>query len=345
MTTAKRFLSVFRGEAVDRPPFWYMRQAGRYLPEYRELRRTEPDFLAFCYCPELTVEAALQPIRRFGMDAAIVFSDILVLCDAVGASVQFVEDRGPVLTPIRTRDAIDALRLDDIDDALSPVCRSISVLRERLPEDCALIGFAGSPWTLAVYMVEGQGGTQAPAARRWAYADPAAFGRLIELLTEAAIRFLDNQIRAGAEVVQLFDSWAGLLPEDQFQAWVIEPTARIVDELHRRWPQVPIIGFPRGAGALYEPFVMGTGVDGVSLDPTVPLGWAVSALQERCVVQGNLDNERLVAGTDLEATAGHILDVLAPGGMVFNLGHGILPATPPAHVAQLSAYLRSWSMT
>ncbi|MCW5699975.1 MAG: uroporphyrinogen decarboxylase [Rhodospirillales bacterium] len=338
----KALLEAFRGPSPERPPFWFLRQAGRYLPEYRELRQNAPNFLDFCYSPELTVEAALQPLSRFKMDAAILFSDILVIPDALGCKVDFVEGQGPLLQPIRSERAIADLRPEGMEDHLQPVFASVRELRRVLPPETALIGFAGAPWTVALYMVEGRGGGESDVIRRWAYSEPESFAKLIEVLADTTVAYLKKQIECGAEVVMLFDTWAGLLSETQFHAWVIAPTAKIVSRLKASGSDVPIIGFPRGAGALYEDYVRETGIDGVSLDPTVPLTWAKEKLQPHCLVQGNLDNHLLVAGgRGLGEETGRILNALSGGGFIFNLGHGILPQTPPEHVARVAERLFS----
>jgi uroporphyrinogen decarboxylase len=337
------FLAAFGDARGLRPPFWLMRQAGRYLPEYRALREDTRDFLAFCYTPELTTEAALQPLRRYGMDAAILFSDILVIPHALGRTVAFVEGVGPRLDPLRSMADVERLRPGQLEERLVPVYTAVRHLKAALPEAVALIGFAGAPWTLAVYMVEGRGGGEADATRWWAYRDPAGFSTLIALLIDAVVRHLGRQIENGADAVQLFDSWAGLLPESEFRRWVIEPTAEIVRRLKAAHPDVPVIGFPRGAGALYEAYVAGTGIDGVGLDAGVPLEYAAKALQPRALVQGNLDNLAVVAGgAAMEREVARILKTLSEGRFVFNLGHGVLPQTPPEHVAALAAMVRGF---
>ncbi|TVR96283.1 MAG: uroporphyrinogen decarboxylase [Rhodospirillales bacterium] len=334
---------AFRQTRLRRPPFWLMRQAGRYLPEYRALREGAPNFLQFCYTPGLTTEAALQPLRRFGMDAAIVFSDILVVPHALGADVRFIEGVGPRLQPIRSTGDVAALVTDRLEERLEPVYAGVEGLRRALGPEMSLIGFAGAPWTLACYMVEGQGGTEAASARRWGYADPEGFGALVAILTDAVVRHLGCQIARGADVVQLFDSWAGLLSEQQFRRWVIAPTAAIVARLKAEWPAVPIIGFPRGAGVLHQAYVEETGVDGVGLDAAVPADWAADHLQAKVLVQGNLDNQLLVAGgVAMDREIDRLLSVLGQGRYVFNLGHGVLPETPPEHVARLAERVRAW---
>ncbi len=320
-----------------------MRQAGRYLPEYMEIRKKAKNFLDFCYTPELAIEATLQPIRRYGMDAAILFSDILVLPDALGCDVAFEEGRGPVLRSIDCIEDIDKLSDDNFLENLSPVFETLRGVKAALPEDVSMIGFAGAPWTVAIYMVEGHGGTDGGRARRWAYEDEEGFTRLIDLLVSTTAAYLIEQIKNGAEAVQLFDSWAGLLPESQFHRWGITPTKAIVNKIKGTYPEIPVIGFPRAAGALYEPFVQETGVDGISIDSGVPLDWAASILQGRCTIQGNLDNQVLTAGgIAMEEAAKRILGRLADGPFIFNLGHGILPDTPPENVARLAAIIRDW---
>jgi len=320
-----------------------MRQAGRYLPEYRELRKQTTDFLTFCYSPDLAVEATLQPLRRFRPDAAILFSDILVIPDALGCDVRFVEGQGPVLEPLRSETDISRLRLEGIGDHLEPVFETVRRLAHEIPPETALIGFAGSPWTVAIYMIEGQGGTACEKARLWAYRNPDTFNALIRVLVDATVIHLRRQIESGAEAVQLFDSWAGLLSETQFRSWVIAPTADIVRRLKDDFPRVPVIGFPRACGVLCEDYVAETGVDGIGIDPGIPLQWARDTLRKQCVVQGNLDNQLLVAGGEaLEAETARILNVLGDGSFVFNLGHGVLPQTPVENVNRVAELVRNW---
>lgn len=339
----KPLLRALNGNASERPPFWYMRQAGRYLPEYRSLREKAPNFLTFCYTPELAIEATLQPLRRFHMDAAILFSDILVIPDALGQAVSFREGEGPVLEPIRTRGELVRLGGRDVLAHLEPVLVTVRGVRQGLPQGVALIGFAGAPWTVATYMVEGRSGADFVTVKRWSEEDPEGFGQLIDLLVEATGSYLLAQIEAGAEAIQLFDSWAGVLSPQGFERWVIEPTSRLVSRIKERFPDTPVIGFPRGAGKLYEPYVLNTGVDAVGLDSDVSLDFAVETLQSRVAVQGNLSPVALLeGGKEMEDAATHILSRLSRGPFVFNLGHGITPATPPEHVARLSELVRSW---
>lgn len=339
--TSVPILDALKGVRTPCPPLWFMRQAGRYLPEYRKLRKKIPDFLSFCLTPELTVEATLQPIRRFGFDAAILFSDILVVPYALGTDVAFSEGRGPVLEPTRSKRAVDALRPDGIETRLAPVYDAVAALKGELPPETALIGFAGAPWTVAAYMVEGSGGTNFPTVRTWMFEEPKLFSALMDILVDATVVHLSRQIEHGAQIVQLFDSWAGILSETQFRACVIAPTRRIVKRLKKRFSHIPIIGFPRGAGSLYRDYAKETGVDGLSLDPAVPLEWTAKNLQPLCTVQGNLDNYLLVAGGKmLDRETRRIVTTLGKRPFVFNLGHGILPTTPIAHVERVIDLVR-----
>jgi len=326
---------------VARPPIWLMRQAGRYLPEYRALRQQAKSFLELCYTPDLAAEITLQPVRRYGMDAAILFSDILVITDALGGSVEFVEGQGPQLIPFRERADLARLSLADLPGHLEPVYATLRRLRRQLPPEVALIGFAGAPWTVAAYMVEGHGSKEFAQARTLARRDPACFAALIDLLTEATTVHLLAQIDAGAQVVQLFDSWAGVLPEPEFVRWCQEPAARIVTALKRARPAVPVIAFPRGAGALSRAYLDAVPVDGLSLDTTMPLDWARRTLGRVCL-QGNLDPVALlVGGRTMLDEAERIVAALAGSRFVFNLGHGVLPETDPGSVAALVAYIKS----
>lgn len=342
--TEKLLLRAFVGPTDSRPPFWLMRQAGRFLPEYRALRAQCPNFLSFCATPELTIESALQPLRRFRMDAAILFSDILVVPAALGQPVAFVEDKGPVLEPVRDAAAVAALQPDGALERLQPSVASVRGLRASLSNETALIGFAGAPWTVALYMVEGRGGTDGPNVRRWGYRAPDDFARLIEVLVDVTAEYLIAQIEAGADVVQLFDTWAGLLSERQFRRWVIEPTAAIVGRVKASVRPVPIIGFPRGAGPLLVDYAEETGIDGLGLDAGVPLSWASRELQPHVLLQGNVDNQALVVGgSALRSAAQDVLETLSDGRFIFNLGHGVLPDTPPETVAELAELIRGWT--
>ena len=335
----KPLLGTLAGERLDRPPWWLMRQAGRYLPEYRALRARARDFVDFCLNPELAAEATLQPVRRFGMDAAIVFADILLVPMALGQKLGFGED-GPRLEPIANSGDAARLRAEGITLGLEPVCETIRRCRAALPEETALIGFAGSPWTVATYMVEGGGSRDFLRVKSWAYRDPEGFQSLVDILTEATIAYLAMQIAAGADVVQLFDSWAGVLPEDGFARWVIEPTRRITSALREHFPAVPVIGFPRGAGLLYERYAAESGVTAIGLDTMVPMDFACEKLQTRLPVQGNLDPVLLATGGEaLEHAVKDIRTALESGPFVFNLGHGVVPQTPPENVAALARLL------
>jgi uroporphyrinogen decarboxylase len=316
-----------------------MRQAGRYLPEYRAIRESAPDFLTTCYTPDLAVEITLQPIRRFGLDAAILFSDILVVPDGLGQDVRFEVGEGPVLAAIGPRD-VAGLSLDRMNDRLAPVFEAVRRVKASLGERTALIGFAGAPWTLAAYMTEGGTSKDFAAARAWAAQEPASFGHLMELLTEAVIALLRRQIDAGADAVQLFDSWAGVLSAEGFERWCVRPAKTIVAALGESHPGVPVIGFPRGAGYLYADYARATGCAGLQVDHGVPLDH-VASLQRKVTVQGNLDPVLLLVGGEaMERQVLAILAALDDGAHIFNLGHGVLPATPPDHVAELIEIVR-----
>ena len=340
---AKRFIEVLKGKRLTPPPWWLMRQAGRYLPEYRELRNRAKDFLDFCYRPELAVEATLQPIRRFGMDAAILFSDILVVPDALGQRLEFREGEGPVLEPLASGRDFARLKPENLHLRLAPVYEALRLLANKIPPEVALIGFAGAPWTVAVYMVEGQGGSERQKIRDWFRRLPAEGEALLALLADATLEHLSRQIESGAEAVQLFDSWAGSLDDDEFRRHVIAPTKRIVARLKARHPDVPVIGFPRGAGARYPEYARESGVDAIGLDGAVAPSWAVREIAGCAALQGNLDNQALVAGgARLADEARRVLEGFHARPHVFNLGHGVLPETPPAHVAELAQIIREW---
>ena len=339
--TPDGILPPLRGQITAPPPLWLMRQAGRYLPEYREVRASVGGFLELCYRPELACEVTLQPVRRFGLDAAILFSDILVVADALGGEVAFVEGEGPRLTPIRDRAAIARLIPERLHDHLAPVYQAVRLIRAELDPAVPLIGFAGAPWTVAAYMVEGGSSKDYGTVRTFAQADPAGFGGLIDLLTEATADYLVRQVENGADVLQLFDSWAGVLPEGEFERWCVAPAERIVARLRAVAPDVPVIAFPRGAGPLYTRFLERVRPAGLGLDTTVPLGWAAEALPGVCL-QGNLDPVTLlVGGARLEDEIDRILRAMAGRPFVFNLGHGILPTTPPEHVEALVGRIRA----
>ncbi|MBM3491033.1 MAG: uroporphyrinogen decarboxylase [Alphaproteobacteria bacterium] len=337
----RRLLRALRRQPVDRVPFWFMRQAGRYLPEYRRVREQAGSFLALCQDPARAAEVTLQPVRRFQPDAAIIFADILLLPHALGQALAFREAEGPVLEPIRDEGTLARLRPEGAVDRLAAVYEALQRTREALPSEVALIGFAGSPWTVASYMVAGRGGDEQVAAKRWAYAVPEGFARLIEILVEATADYLIRQVGAGADVLQLFDSWAGGLPEPVFRRFVIAPTAAIVARVRAACAAVPIIGFARGAGVQLAAYAAETGIDGVGLDTGIAPSWAAEILQPRFVVQGNLDPQFAVLGsTAMLAAAESILRTLANGPLIFNLGHGIVPETPPENIAQLADCVR-----
>jgi uroporphyrinogen decarboxylase len=339
----QRFLEPFKGRVLAPPPIWLMRQAGRYLPEYRATRAAAGSFLDLCYNPALAAEVTLQPIRRYGFDAAILFSDILVVPDALGQRLEFLEGEGPKLEPIRSADELKRLDSGAAGRKFAIVFETVARLRQDLPAETALIGFCGAPWTVATYMVEGGGSSDHAQARSWAYRDPDGFAALIDILVEVSIEYLDGQVKAGAGVLQIFDSWAGILPDDQFARWVVAPTVRIVRALKARHPDVPVIGFPRGAGGNAAGFIAETGVDGMSCDTAMPLHvMAALARSSQRVVQGNLDPLLLVAGgAALERRVGEIVVALRDVPFVFNLGHGIVPETPPENVARLVELVRS----
>jgi uroporphyrinogen decarboxylase len=335
----KPLLAVLKGEKADKSPIWLMRQAGRYLPEYRALRAEKGGFLDLVFDPAAAAEITLQPIRRFGFDAAILFSDILIVPHALGQDLAFEAGEGPRLSPPLAESRLASLQANPA--RLEPVYRTVEKVAFRLGAETALLGFAGSPWTVATYMVAGHGSREQAAARRLAYGDPAAFAGIIAAVTDMTVEYLSRQIDAGVEAVQLFDSWAGSLSPDQFERWVIAPTAAIVSGLKARHPEVPVIGFPKGAGGKLPAYARETGVDAVGLDETVDPEWAAAALPPGMPVQGNLDPLALIAGgAALESAVARILSSLAGRPHVFNLGHGILPDTPITHVEQLLALVR-----
>lgn len=333
-------MDVLKGKAHFPPPLWMMRQAGRYLPEYRETRRRAGSFLDLCYDPDLAVEVTLQPIERFGFDASILFSDILVVPHALGRDVRFEEGRGPLLTPI-TAPEILALEGKVFHVNLEPVYETVRRLRAKLPEETTLIGFCGAPWTVATYMIAGHGTPDQAPARLFAYREPVAFQRLLKVLAEHSAAYLIRQIEAGADVVQIFDSWSGVLDDETFDLFCVQPMAEIVGRVRAVHPDVPIIGFPKGAGSRYRTYRQKTGVTALGIDWTVPLV-AAKELQRSGAVQGNLDPLRLVAGGKaLSDGVEAILGALGDGPLIFNLGHGITPETPIAHVEAMVKQVRS----
>jgi uroporphyrinogen decarboxylase len=332
--------AVLAGERFDPPPLWLMRQAGRYLPEYRALRAQAGSFLDLCFNPDLSTTVTLQPIERFDLDAAILFSDILVVPLALGRKVWFVEGEGPRLDPIDA-DGVAALELEKLGERLEAVFETVAGVRSRLARDKTLIGFCGAPWTVATYMVAGRGTPDQAPARLMAARQPELFATFIDLLVEASAEYLIRQLRAGADVVQLFDSWSGVLGEADFRRWCIEPCRAIVRRVRSVIPDARIIGFPKGAGLMLQDYVYETGVDGVGIDWTVPPAFARDALQPIAAVQGNLDPLILIAGgRALDAAIDRILENLSGGRFIFNLGHGIRPETPIAHVERLVERVR-----
>ncbi len=336
------FLRTLAGEIGTRPPLWLMRQAGRYLPEYREIRATASSFLDFCYTPRLATEATLQPIRRFGFDAAILFSDILVVPDALGQEVSFVAGEGPRLVPIVDHAGLAALK-ETIDlQRLSPVFETIDRLGAALPPDVPLIGFCGAPWTVASYMVAGRGTPDQAPARVLAYRQPDLMAALIDRLVAASIAYLCRQVEAGVDCLQVFDTWAGVLPAGAFERWSLTPLRAIVAGVRARFPAIPIIVFARGAGPRLP--TCAAALDGVvlGLDTATDPAWADATLARSQVLQGNLDPLALIAGGDaLDTAVLHILDAFRARPFVFNLGHGILPETPVAHVERLVQLVRA----
>lgn len=348
--TKKLLLRALAGERTERPPIWLMRQAGRYLPEYHQVRAAAGGMVGLCNSPEHAVEVTLQPIRRFRLDAAILFADLPQVAAALGQSLDYLPGEGPVLTPpVRSApDITGLLSLSRLHQELAPIYETVGQLTRALPPEVALIGYAGAPWTIATYMVEGRGGgtSEHAVVKQWALSDPDGFQPLIDILTTAVTEFLDRQIQQGAEAVQLFDTWAGMLPHAFFERWCVKPAAAIIAALKDKHPDTPVIAFPRGAGLAYDGFAEATGADCVGLDATVPLRWAAQKLQRdlgRCV-QGNLDPQLLAAGGPaLHAETDRILRALSGGPFVFNLGHGITKTTPPAHVAALAEQVRAWT--
>ena len=334
-------LRTLRGENTPERPIWLMRQAGRYLPEYRALREQKGGFLALVYDGEAAAEITLQPIRRFGFDGAILFSDILIVPYAMGQDLEFLAGEGPRLSPRLVDTALDSLHA--VPQRLVPIYDTVSRVKALLPADTALLGFAGSPWTVATYMVAGEGSRDQHESRAMAYRDPAAFQAIIDAIVAVTVEYLAGQVAAGAEAVQLFDSWAGSLAPAEFERWVIAPNAAIVTALRARFPDLPIIGFPKGAGEKLPAYARETGVDALGLDETIDPLWAAKALPAGMPVQGNLDPLLLLAGgAELERQTIRVLEAFADRPHVFNLGHGIGQFTPIEHVEQLLGIVRGW---
>lgn len=335
----KPLLATLKGAKLERPPLWLMRQAGRYLPEYRALRAEKGGFLELVNDSTAAADVTLQPIRRFGFDGAILFSDILVIPHALGQDLWFEAGEGPRLAPKLVDATLNSLT--EAPQRLLPVIETVRQVAQALPPQTTFLGFAGSPWTVATYMVAGQGSREQAETRRFAYRDPAAFEEIINAIADATVTYLIDQIDAGVEAVQLFDSWSGSLSPAQFERWVIAPTVRIITKLKAARPNAVVIGFPKGAGGKLPAYAREVGADAIGLDETVDPIWAHASLPEGLPVQGNLDPLALIAGgTELIAAIDHIIDALAERPHVFNLGHGILPDTPIAHVEQLVAHVR-----
>jgi len=335
-----RFLDTLSGEAETPPPMWFMRQAGRYLPEYLKTRAEAGSFLDLCYTPELAAEVTLQPIRRYDLDAAILFADILLIPQALGQGVRFVKGEGPRLEPLFDEALLSRLSLSAIHDTLGPIYETVRRVREALPEDKALIGFAGAPWTVATYMLAGRGVKDPSALRLYAYEHPESFDRLIAMLTEATADYLIRQVEAGADALQIFDSWASGLPEPFFERYCLKPAEEIARRVKAR-SDVPVIAFPKGAGPLYEAVARSDAFDGVSIGTEIPPAWARERLSPHAVVQGGLDPLLVVRGGDaMFAAADRLLEAFAGAPYIFNLGHGFTPQTPPENVAALVRHVR-----
>ncbi len=337
--TDKKLLKVLRGETVTPPPIWLMRQAGRYLPEYKETRAQAGGFLDLCYRPNLAEEVTLQPIRRFGFDAAILFADILLLPQALGQKLWFETGEGPRLEPVTDTNTLKGA--DEVHEVLNPIYETVKRLSASLPSETTLIGFAGAPWTVATYMIAGRGTPDQKPAHDLLASNPAAFHRIIDRIVEGTVEYLSKQIIAGAEVVKLFDSWAGSLKGSDFDRVCIEPNQRIVEAIKKRHPEVPVIGFPRGAAERSVDYVKATGVNCIAIDQAMDPKWARDNLQSICAVQGNLDPSLMVGdGSKLAASVEHMINYLGDGPYVFNLGHGITPDADPENVRKLISLVR-----
>jgi uroporphyrinogen decarboxylase len=340
-SATKPFIDVLSGQRQSIPPMWMMRQAGRYLPEYREVRAKAGGFLDLCFNPELAAEVTLQPIRRFGFDAAIIFSDILVIPYALGRSVRFEVGEGPRLDPLDHPAKVATLAARADFGMLEAVFEALKLVRGALDPKTALIGFCGAPWTVATYMVAGQGTPDQAPARMMAYRHPEAFSKIIDVLVENSIQYLLLQLAAGANALQIFDTWAGVLPPAEFARWSVEPTRRIVEGVRAKVPDAKIIGFPRGAGAQLPGYVEATGVNAVSIDWAAEPGFIRERVQSKVAVQGNLDPLVLITGgAALDRAVDNVLANFAQGRFIFNLGHGIQPETPIAHVEQMIRRVR-----
>lgn len=344
--TDKPLLAVLKGETRTPPPIWLMRQAGRYLPEFRAVRQEIGGFLDLCYNPPKACEVTLQPIDRFAFDGAILFSDILVVPHGLGQHVEFRAGEGPVLDALQGEEDVAKLDPSRLHERMQPVYDAVSEIRAALAQQApgtTLLGFAGAPWTLACYMIEGRGSKDYARTKEWAYGKPELFGRIVDILVESIAAYLIRQIDAGAEAVQIFDSWAGVLPEDALMRWSWEPIAAIAEKVKAARPETPVIAFPRGAGMAYEAYARLPQVDCVGLDTTVPIDWAVEKLQPHAALQGNLDPIRMVVGgEEMDQAIDTLLGKVTKGRFVFNLGHGCVPNTPPENVARLVERVRNF---
>lgn len=339
--TKKPILRVLAGEIITPQPVWLMRQAGRYLSEYRQLRAKAGDFMTLCFTPELAAEVTLQPIKRFGFDGAILFSDILVIPHALGQKLWFEEGEGPKLSPLNA-DELSTLKIKAIRSSLAPVFETIAKVKSKLPPTIAMLGFAGAPWTVANYMIAGGSSDESMHIRKFAYAHPQALTTLIDILVEATTEYLIAQVEAGAEALQIFESWAGTIPATQVHAFSIEPIQRMIAGVRKKAPSVPIIVFPRGAGANYIDYGKETGATAISVDFQTPLKALKAQLGAKTILQGNLDPLALIAGgSHLQNAVSIILDTTKDTPHIFNLGHGIRPETPPEHVDQLLGHIRN----
>jgi len=343
---SSRFLKVLSGTPTSPVPIWMMRQAGRHLPEYLELRAQAKDFLDFCYSPSMAAEATLQPIRRYDMDAAILFADILLILDAIGLDVRFEKGVGPIVETVNDVSDLNRVPMEKAVQRLSPVYETVDRVRSKLSEDKALIGFCGAPWTVALYAIEGRGGTDKSTARSWAYTNANLLGKLLDLLIEASAQYLSEQVKAGADALMIFESWAEGLPSDLFQSLVVEPNARLVRRLRDMGITVPIIGFPRGAATMLEAFTSQVAVNGVGLDTAINPSHVHQAVPTSMAVQGHLDPLLLIAGGDkMEARVNELLQAYSGRPHIFNLGHGVRPETPISHVERVVELVRSWGQT
>ncbi len=338
----KPFLNALAGKKQTIPPIWLMRQAGRYLPEYRKIRANAGGFLNLCYNPKLACEVTLQPIRRYNFDAAILFCDILVIPDALGQKVRFIEGEGPKLDSLKSHKDILKLSAKNLHLHLNPVYEAIYLIKSSLPTNISLIGFAGAPWTIATYMIEGGSSKDFINTKLWSFNNPDSFKFLLDLIADTTADYLIAQVKAGVEAVQIFDSWAGVLSEFYFDEWIIAANERLISKFKKSCPDIPVIGFPRGAGIKYLDYIKKTKVDCISLDTTLPLGWVRDNLQNKICVQGNLDPQILLAGGfAMEKAVDHILETLNDRPFIFNLGHGIIKETPIENVEKLIKLIRN----